>query len=204
MLLSLYLQSLLLGASIAAPLGPICLLCITITLHHGLRAGFLATCGAATADMLYALVAGLGLTWITTMLFSYQSILALAGSSYLLYMGTMLLIQQAHQGPVEQKRAPANHIFIKLFGLTLTNPMTIMAFLSAFTSIGSMGATASPWHTAAMVAGVSSGSLLWGLGLCLATHSMKSYVLRFMPVIDKISGIVIILFALKIIVSIAC
>ena len=199
MLLSLYLQSLLLGASIAAPLGPICLLCITITLHHGLAAGFLATFGSASADMVYALIAGLGLTWISALLFSYQTWLAYAGSAYLLYMGVMLLLQQAHQQPLEQKRAPAKNIFIKLFGLTLTNPMTIMAFLSAFTSLGAMGATASGWHTAAMVAGVSSGSLLWGIGLCLATHTAKSYVLQYLPVIDKISGIVIIIFALRII-----
>ena len=199
MLLSLYLQSLLIGASIAAPLGPICLLCITITLHHGLAAGCLATLGSASADMVYALIAGLGLTWISAILFSYQNWLAYAGSAYLLYMGVTLLLQPINHGPLEQKRAPAKNIFVKLFGLTLTNPMTIMAFLSAFSSIGSMGVTTSGWHTAAMVAGVSSGSLLWGLGLCLATNSMKSYVMRYMPLIDKISGIVIIVFALKII-----
>ena len=201
MLLSLYLQSLLIGASIAAPLGPICLLCITITLRHGLTAGCLATLGSASADMIYALVAGLGLTCISSFLFSYQSWLAYAGSSYLLYMGVMLLLQPATHQSLEKKHAPAHNIFIKLFGLTLTNPMTIMAFLSAFSTLGSIGATTSNWHTTAMVAGVSSGSLLWGLGLCLATHRMKNYVLHYMPVIDKISGIVIIIFALKIIAT---
>ena len=201
MLFSLYLQSLLIGASIAAPLGPICLLCIMITLRHGLTAGCLATLGSASADMLYALIAGLGLSCISSFLFSYQNWLAYAGSAYLLYMGIMILMQPAVQQSIEHKHAPAHNIFIKLFVLTLTNPMTIMAFLSAFTTLGSMGATASGWHTAAMVSGVSSGSLLWGLGLCIATNHLKSYILRYMPIIDKISGIVIILFALKIITT---
>lgn len=202
MLLALYLQSLLIGASIAAPLGPICLLCITITLRHGLRAGCLATLGSASADMVYALIAGLGLTCISSWLFSYQTYLAYAGSAYLLYMGIMILMQPAiPQSDVEHKRAPAHNIFFKLFCLTLTNPMTIMAFLSAFTTLGSMGATISNWHTATMVTGVSTGSLLWGLGLCFATNHLKSYVLHYMPTIDKISGIVIILFALRIIAT---
>ncbi len=202
MLLSLYFKSLLIGASIAAPLGPICLLCITITLRHGLGSGCLATLGSASADMVYALIAGLGLTCISSWLFAYQTWLAYAGSAYLLYMGIVILLQPSKHHTIEHKPAPAHNIFIKLFGLTLTNPMSIMAFLSAFTTLGSMGATNSGWHTAAMVAGVSSGSLLWGLGLCIATNKLKNYVLRYMPIIDKISAIIIILFALKIITSV--
>src|SRR4249919_1069933 len=66
--LALFLRGLLVGFAIAAPVGPIGLLCIQRTLAYGRLTGLVTGLGAASADALYRLVAGLGVTAVSTFL----------------------------------------------------------------------------------------------------------------------------------------
>ncbi|HEX7042894.1 MAG TPA: LysE family transporter, partial [Patescibacteria group bacterium] len=84
---SFLLKGLLIGFSIAAPVGPIGVLCIRRTLTQGRIAGFVSGLGAATADATYGLIAGFGLTSISTFLVNQQSLLRLVGGLFLLYLG---------------------------------------------------------------------------------------------------------------------
>ncbi len=57
------LSGLIIGFSIAAPVGPIGVLCIRRTLARGCISGLVSGLGAATADAIYGCVAGFGLTF---------------------------------------------------------------------------------------------------------------------------------------------
>ena len=77
--LPFFLQGLLIGVSIAAPVGPIGVLCIRRTITYGRVMGFLTGGGAATADAFYGAVAAFGLTSISTLLINYQDLFRLVG-----------------------------------------------------------------------------------------------------------------------------
>jgi threonine/homoserine/homoserine lactone efflux protein len=160
----MFLQGLILGFSIAAPVGPIGLLCLQRTLAQGRRAGFISGLGAATADACYGLVAAFGLTAVISFLLGLQTWLQLGGGLFLLWLGIKTLCAPA--APANPATAPASAGLARAFGsmflLTLANPATILSFFAVFAGLG-----ISPQRGSALplVAGVFLGSAAWWLVL---------------------------------------
>ena len=125
---SLLLRGLIIGFSIAAPVGPIGVLCIRRTLAQGRAAGLVSGLGAASADALYGCVAGFGLTFVSGLLIAQQSWLKLLGGVFLCYLGVRTLLAQ----PAERAAAAGGMGLAGAYGstflLTLTNPTTILSF----------------------------------------------------------------------------
>lgn len=161
-LFALYGQALIVGLAIAAPVGPIGLLCIDRTLRHGPWVGLATGLGAATADGLYASLGALGLTVLIGQLTALSVPLALAGGGFLLWQGLAML--RTPQGESAMASAgPASGLvtaYLSALGLTLGNPMTILSFVAIFS--GLTGQARSGGSAAVvMVAGIVSGSALW-------------------------------------------
>lgn len=120
-----FVKGLIIGFSIAAPLGPIGILCIQRTLHEGRTSGLISGLGAATADAVYGFIAGFGLTFISTFLVDEQVQIRLFGGLFLLYLGIKTFFSVS-----EEKRTEKGSTLIKAymttFILTLTNPVTIL------------------------------------------------------------------------------
>src|ERR1700722_2560853 len=87
MTLDFFIKGLILGFSIAAPVGPIGILCIRKTLEFGRFSGLFSGLGAALADAFYAMIAAFGLASIATVLLEQQYWLQLVGGAFLLYLG---------------------------------------------------------------------------------------------------------------------
>jgi len=160
-----------LGFSIAAPVGPIGVLCIRRTLEGGMASGFVSGLGAAAADGLYGTVAAFGIASVTGFLISGTLWLRLAGGIFLIWLGmTTLLKKPATAGeeiPVSPLKRSLAGDFGTTFLLTLTNPMTIMFFTAVFAGLG-LGSTGGRSVPAILlVIGVFSGSAAWWLGLSL-------------------------------------
>ena len=166
MLLGFLLKGMLVGLVIAVPAGPVGVLCIRRTLLNGRLVGFISGVGAATADAMFGIIAGFGLTFISDTLLGYQDWLRIAGAAYLLYIGVTALYFDPPTQSVEPKD-PDTLVadFISTFALTITNPVTILAFLAIFAGIGFAGEEATLGRAAIMVLGVWLGSLLWWAGL---------------------------------------
>jgi threonine/homoserine/homoserine lactone efflux protein len=159
----LLIKSALIGLSIAAPVGPIGLLCIQRTLDHGPRVGLATGLGAAAADALYGAIGAFGVTAVISLLTEARSWLALGGALFLLWLAWGAW----HQGETRQAAAVQGgvkgwHAFGGTFLLTLSNPATILSFIAVFSSLASGLSTASP---AWMIAGVFIGSAAWWLVL---------------------------------------
>lgn len=158
-LISLFLKSALIGLSIAAPVGPIGLLCIQRTLDHGPRVGLATGLGAAVADALYGAIGAFGVTAVIALLNDARPLLASGGALFLLW-----LAWNAWHGAEPRKAAQAAggvkgwHAFGGTFLLTMSNPATILSFIAVFSSLAGGMATASP---AWMIAGVFIGSAAW-------------------------------------------
>lgn len=190
---SLFLKGLLLGFSIALPVGPIGALCIRRTLSEGRAMGFASGLGAATADGLYGTVAGLGLTVISDLLVSQQNWLKLAGGIYLCYLGLRTFLSKpAAEAAAVSARGLLGAYTSTVF-LTLTNPATILSFVLIFGSLG-LATSAGQRHAAALllVAGVPLGSALWWFilsgGVSLFRTRCTPAVLQW---VNRIAGVVI-------------
>ena len=190
--LTILLQGLVLGFSIAAPVGPIGLLCINRTLNHGKTVGFLSGLGAATADMVYGMVAAFGVTAVSVFLVEHHRLLQIGGGLFLLYFGYRLFRSKPAQQAATAGTPGLVSAWLSTFALTLTNPMTILAFAGIFTGLG-LGLSGSYTHAALLVAGVFAGSLLWWLLLSLVVgHFCSRFHLVHMVWVNRVSGIVLI------------
>ena len=190
------IKGIIIGFSIAAPVGPIGILCIRRSLTHGTLAGLLTGLGASTADAFYGCVAGFGLTLISGFLLDRALELHLAGGIFLCWMGWKTL-QKApcrDSGDTHRFNGFFKSYLSALF-LTLTNPMTIMAFMAIFSGLGIAACAKNHAFAGILVAGVFTGSAAWWLLLTFGTARIgKQFSPLFMRRINQLSGIILILF----------
>jgi threonine/homoserine/homoserine lactone efflux protein len=185
-------KGLLIGFAIAAPVGPIGVLCIRRTLANGRRSGLASGLGAATADSLYGCVAAFGLTVISHFLIHYQWALRFVGGIFLFYLGFRTFLSRPGEAPAEARRLDLAGDYFSTFFLTLANPLTILAFAVIFAGLG-VGAAGGTYFGAGMlVAGVFLGSALWWWILSYGISVFRDRVnLRGLRWVNRISGLVI-------------
>ena len=201
-LLTILIQGLLLGFSIAAPVGPIGVLCIRRTLAEGRLSGFLSGLGAATADMLYGAIAAFGLTALTSLLVEQRIWLGIFGGLFLLYLGVKTFIAKPASEAAPSKGTGLLGAYLSTLGLTLTNPMTILAFIGIFASLqidlGKSGLTAG----ILLVLGVFTGSAAWWLTLSGLVGLLRDkFTPSWMQWVNRLSGAVIFGFGVYALVS---
>lgn len=174
MLLGFLLKGVLVGLIIAVPTGPVGVLCIRRTIFHGRLAGFVSGLGAATADAIFGIIAAFGLSVISDLLLDYQQWLRIGGAAFLLLLGITAFTADPLEG-TQTQRDPEDLIadFASTFVLTITNPITILAFLAIFAGIGFGGAQATLGRAAILVLGVWFGSLLWWALLAFGAGAMR-------------------------------
>lgn len=191
------LRGAIIGFSIAAPVGPIGVLCIRRTLAEGRRYGLASGLGAATADAIYGCIAGFGLTFISGLLVSQQAWLRLVGGVFLCYLGLKTLLARPAEKAASAAGSGLLGAYASTFFLTLTNPMTILSFIAIFAGLG-LAATNEDYLSAViLVAGVFCGSALWWLFLTGGTSLLRSrFNTQRLQWVNRISGAVITLFGL--------
>ncbi len=194
-----FLEGLVIGLTIAAPVGPIGVLCIQRSLHSGFKVGFVTGIGAACADGVYGLIAAFSITAITSLLMTYQLWIRFIGGLFLIYLGIKTLMASHHyranSGKTEKSlwRAYSNTFF-----LTLTNPSTIISFLAIFAGVGVSDTQNNYTHASLIVLGILMGSALWWLflsgGVSFVLH--KRLNSRLLRTINWISGAILLGFGL--------
>jgi len=179
------------GVVIALPLGPVGVLCVRRTLFQGPSYGFVSGLGAATADSLFGIIAGFGLTIVRDFLLGYQDWLGVGGGLFLLVVGIRALAHAPEDelGPVGDEALLA--AYVSIFALTITNPITILAFAAIFAQIGVSNGSGY-LDTGLLVIGVFLGSLLWWLGLSFGIAALHRRLGFFSLVwLNRISGAVL-------------
>ena len=196
MLSLLFTKGVIVGFSLAAPIGKIGILCIRRTLAHGLLVGVLSGLGAATADATYGVVAGLGLTAMAHLLIKYKILLSLCGGSFLSYLGIRTLRSEPAGEMVLAEGEGALTAFASTFFLTVTAPITLLALAAVLTGAGIFSATGDVPASIAIVGGVFTGAVGWWLFLCCSAGYWRSRLdLRKVRRLNKIAGLVILAFA---------
>jgi len=194
--MSSFLRGVLLGFSIAAPVGPIGLLCIRRSLADGRLVGLLTGLGAATADAVYGGIAAFGLTAVSGTLVAYRTWLGLFGGAFLCYLGVRTFISKPDERHASAGRDTLASAYVSTFVLTLTNPMTILSFVAIFAGLGV--ASGADYSRAAMVVtGVFAGSAAWWLLLSTGTAMLRSKLGEGpMRLVNHLSGSIIVAFGI--------
>lgn len=195
--LGLLFRGLIMGFSIAAPVGPIGVLCIRRTLAEGRTSGFVSGLGAATADGIYGCIAGFGLTFVSRVLVDQQGWLHVVGGAFLCYLGIKTLLASPAERPASVGGTGLVGAYASTFLLTLANPMTILLFVAVFAGLGIGDAGGDYTSALVLVLGVFTGSAAWWF---LLSGGVGLFRARFTPQalqwINRLSGLVVIGFGI--------
>jgi threonine/homoserine/homoserine lactone efflux protein len=187
----LLLRGLAIGFALAAPVGPVGLLCIRRALVDGRHAAFVAGLGAALADTIFGAIAGLGLTMISSFLLNHQTSIRLIGGVFLIVVAVRGWHDRDCAKTGELKGGGLVKDFVSTFLLTLSNPATILAALGVFAALGAIGLD-DPAAASVLILGVFLGSTLWWLLLSAAAGAVRS---RFSPqslrLLNRVSSVVL-------------
>jgi threonine/homoserine/homoserine lactone efflux protein len=188
-----FLKGIFIGFAMAVPIGPIGIMCIRKTLTEGRVRGLIIGLGAATADLLYGCVAAFGLTVISSTLESQRIWIRLVGGALILFLGVRTFRAQPTDPKFRIHSSGMIASYLYTVFLTLTNPLTIFAFIAVFAALG-LGSGLGYFSASALVAGVFIGSSLWFLllssGVTLFRKKLDLVGLRW---VNRIAGILIII-----------
>jgi len=190
----LFARGLVLGFTIAAAVGPISLLTIRRTLAHGRIYGLASGLGVAAADATYGGIAAFGLTAVTSVLVGGRLLLGLIGGLFLLMLAWRTFKSRPDEVAVADDRPGLVGAFVSIFGLTMTNPMTILSFAAIFAGLGVVGRGGA--DAALLMLGVFCGSASWWLILTSVVSALRTRVsVGGLVWVNRVSGVVLLGFA---------
>jgi len=187
-----FVRGAVVGLALAAPVGPVAVLCIRRALACGPFQAFVAGLGAAVADMVFGAIAGLGLTVISAFIMSHEIVIALIGGAVVFGLGI-----STYRTPVVMTNGNVvvkslRRDFAAAFTMAITNPATMIAAIGVFAAFGPIYIEDSLARAFWLVAGVFVGSAAWWLILAgIATTMRGRFIGGGLPLLNKISGGVI-------------
>lgn len=191
---AILVKGVIIGFSVSIPVGPVGLLCIQRTLSRGRITGLVSGLGAATADFLYSLIAGFGITYVSGFLINQSNWISFLGGILLLLLGLRTYsaepIHPKKQG-VQENRSLVK-AFFSTFLLTISNPLTILLFMGIFASLSSSYSPDSSVDSIVLVTGVLMGASAWWLSLSTGVSKFRhKFRLDWIHWINKATGAII-------------
>lgn len=168
------------GLVLAAPVGPVGVLCVQRTLSEGRMHGLLSGLGAAVGDAIYGAIAAFGVSAVQLWISDHQVSLRTIGGILLLLLAAKTLILRSNRK--NQKNVGKLHTenllqdFVSTFLLAITNPITILTFAGLFVTLGSTDVGDSVNNAALLVFGVFIGSALWWFALAFTANLARPYI----------------------------
>ena len=191
--LGLFIQGMIVGLTLAVPVGPISLVCIHRTVAGGRLHGIFSGLGVATSDSFYAAVAFLGLTAVSGMIIGHQTAFRLIAGIALVLVGIQVF-RSIPAAARESAKDSESYIrdYLSLLAIAAANPLTIIFFITILPGFGVVAHGTTLIAAVPFVAGVFLGSAVWWIVLCGSLGSVRSRLsvdnLRW---INRISGILI-------------
>lgn len=195
-------QGITVGLLITAPVGPINVLCLQRTLTNGRLSGLISGLGAATADTIYGAIAGFGVSWIANFIINQQFWFRLLGGVLVGYWGVKIFVAQPKLCQPVETRQGLRDDYISTFLLTLTNPMTVLAFAATFSGFNLVKPD-SYLATFSLIAGVFLGAQLWWCIVALGGSLFRDYCNRphRLQIINQVAGVILLVLAVTALIS---
>lgn len=188
----LFIQGIIIGLTLAVPVGPISLVCIHRTVADGRFHGIVSGLGVATADSLYAAVAFLGLTAVSGLIIGHQTLFRLLAGIALILVGIQVFRSVPAAVSNGDEQEPYLQDYLSLFAITAANPLTIIFFITILPGFGVVAQGTTLIAAVPFVAGVFLGSVVWWIILCGSLGSVRSRLsTENLRQINRISGVLI-------------
>lgn len=194
-------RGLAIGILISAPMGPVGILCIQRTLYKGRKTGLYTGIGAAISDLFYCILTGFGLSFIEVFLERNQNIIQLVGSVVLIAFAVYLFKKnpasslKTPQGETEQISPHKNILGGFLF--TFSNPLILFLIIGLFARFNFSIPEISFYYYIAGYVAIFCGCVLWWQFVTYLVNKLRAHFnLRSMWLINRIIGVIILLFAL--------
>ncbi|MBX7198023.1 MAG: LysE family transporter [Rhodospirillaceae bacterium] len=199
-----FIRGLVAGFALAAPMGPVAMLCVRRTLAKGRVQALIAGTGAAVADMIFGAVAGLGITVVNTFVTDYQSVIGAIGGVIVLAMGILTYRSPIVMSDGEIKVQSLRRDTAAAFTMAITNPATMGAAAGLFAAFGVIDAALDPSRAFWLVAGVFAGSMLWWVILVGAVGFIREgFLRRGLTRLNQVFGAIIALSGIAVLVAVA-
>lgn len=188
-------KGIIFGITMAMIPGPIFILIIQRTLNEGALIGLLCSLGAVTADMVFAIIAAIGLSFVLQNLIAHQSVITFVGGMFLIYLGLRTFYRMVNLPSASLSVAKKGYInaWLSTFLLTLTNPVTILSYTMIFAGLG-----IGPEHLAEsliFVCGAILGALSFAVALVGFFHNFHGKLSgKILTKINKAAGLFLIIF----------
>lgn len=169
------LKGILIGLLFGLPVGAVGAMTVQRTWSFGVKAGLLTGLGSSVADCLYAVIGAFGLTFISTFLLQYQTVINIVGSALILFMGAGLILKKENMVIEQTRLAGGTKLFFSSFAVGITNPAAILTFLFAFSYFGI--SNINEWIGGGLlVCGVFIGTYIWWASLSILTATVKKKI----------------------------
>jgi threonine/homoserine/homoserine lactone efflux protein len=189
--LELPFRGLAAGFIIAAPVGPVNVLCIQRSLEKGWKSGILSGLGAALVDTLYGGIAGFSISLVIQFLIREQFWIRLIGGILLIGIGTAYYFKKPGSLKASQRDESSHSDVVSAFLLTATNPTTVLSFLAVLAMLG-LGRQRPLWQTSLLVGGIFCGSMTWWIILTTGANLLRDKVTdRTMCWLNRVGGLAI-------------
>ncbi len=204
-ILDIIFKGMLIGILVSAPMGPVGILCVQRTLNKGRWYGFVTGIGATVSDLIYALITGLGMSFVMNLVYNSQNrfILQIAGSIMLLFFG----IYSWRSNPVKnihrssKTKGTLFHNGLTAFFVTLSNPLIILLFMAVFAQLAFI-MPGKPLEMCIGYLSIIAGALLWWFGLTWLIDKIRNkFEETGIIIINKVIGSIVILISLIILLG---
>ena len=189
---SLFIQGIIIGLTLAAPVGPLALICIQRTVTEGRLHGIFSGIGVATADSFYAAVTFLGLTVISGLIIAQQYLFRFLAGVVLILIGIRVFLSIPSAISAKTEHETYLKDYLSMVALAIANPLTLVFFLVILPGYGVVIHGTSFLSAAEFVAGVFFGSTVWWVVLCGSIGSVRSRIsAENLGRINRVSGLLI-------------
>ena len=199
-ILNIIWKGLLVGIVASAPMGPVGILCVQRTINKGRWYGFVTGLGATLSDLIYAIITGVGMSFVMDLVNNAQNrfFLQIMGSIMLLVFGVISFRSDPTKNMHHSGSTKGSYIhnFITAFLVTLSNPLIILLFMAIFAQL----AFIIPNHPLEMCIGYLSiigGAILWWYGLTWLIDKIKNIFEEYgIILINRIIGSIVIIISI--------
>jgi len=188
----LFVQGIIIGLTLAVPVGPLALICIQRTVTEGRLHGIFSGIGVATADSFYAAVTFLGLTVISGLIIAQQYLFRFLAGVVLILLGIRVFLSIPSAISAKTEHETYLKDYLSMVALAIANPLTLVFFLVILPGYGVVIHGTSFLSATEFVAGVFFGSTVWWVVLCGSIGSVRSRLSsENLGRINRVSGLLI-------------
>lgn len=188
------IRGIILGLIVSVPLGPIGIILINRTIKRGVMSGVCSGLGLGVADVLQAVVAGLGLTLIIGFIREQRYALSISAGIVIIAAGVKVFFSNPIRDLRNRDHAGKSlwRDFYTVFILSITNPYTVLIFVAFFSGFPVKADIKPGMIPFILIPGIFIGTMAWWTTLSWIVGRFREKIrLRVLFRINRIAGIII-------------